>query len=146
MNAILSRARHALTPRHAQNATEDRLLGCRTHWLLRIGDRAGLFRFPSRSPENVAHFQSPGWCAAKIVPNVNPFMESDAQRVIAVDIFGQAVDYLFSFRFKGAEEPVPDNEHTGVVAIEIYAPKTKVLLIMPRSTLPVPMLRLAAVS
>src|SRR5690242_14024104 len=62
--AILSRARHALTPRHAQNATEDRLLGCRTHWLLRIGNRAGLFRFPSRPPENVAHFQSPGWCAA----------------------------------------------------------------------------------
>ena len=53
------------------------------------------------------------------MPDIDPFMKSDAQRVIAVDILRQAVNHSFAFRLKAAKDAVPDDEHAGVVAVEI---------------------------
>ena len=81
--------------------------------------RGRLFIFPPRSAENITQLQPPCVRTSHVIPDIDPLMEGDAQRIIAVDILGQTVNHFFAFGFKGAKEAVPDDENTGVVAVEI---------------------------
>lgn len=53
------------------------------------------------------------------MPDIDPFMKSDAERIIRIDVLRQPVNHLLSFRLKATEETVPNDEHAGMIAVEI---------------------------
>ena len=61
----------------------------------------------------------PGARVAQVTPDVDPFVEGDAQRVEAVDIGSEAVHTSFLLGFKAAEHAVPDDENAGVIAVNV---------------------------
>ena len=53
------------------------------------------------------------------MPDIDPLMKGNAQRVIRIDVLRQPVHNFFTFGLKAAEEVIPYDENAGVVAIEI---------------------------
>src|SRR3546814_6395502 len=56
-----------------------------------------------------------------VLHHADPFMEHRPQQVEAAQLLDDAIADLFlaGFRLEGAQHPVPDDEHTGIVAVEI---------------------------
>ena len=46
-------------------------------------------------------------------------VKGDAQRVVRPQVVGEAVDGALVLRLEGAEEPIPDDEDAGVVAVQV---------------------------
>jgi len=78
-----------------------------------------LLYLPSGSPEDITQLEPPRVCLLHVTPDIEPLMEGDSQRIIAVDVPAHPLHNFFAFALKGAKETVPDDENAGVVAIKI---------------------------
>ncbi len=76
---------------------------------------------PPGIPENVEELVAPAGGAPHITPHVRPFVKRNAQGVIRVNVFGEAVagDVAGIFRLEGTEKPVPDNKRAAMVAVDV---------------------------
>lgn len=60
-------------------------------------------------------------CGPDVAGDANPFMEYRPQQVECAELLDDAIaDFLaFDLFGEGAEHPVPDDEHPGIVAIQV---------------------------
>ena len=63
----------------------------------------------------------PPWCGPKILGDADPFMKHAPQQVERAQLLDDAIADFFALDFlgKGAEHAVPNNEGTGVIAVQI---------------------------
>ena len=61
----------------------------------------------------------PGVGVGDVAGDVAPLVGGDAQRVVGVDVAGQAVDDRLVLLLEGAEQAVPDDQDAAVVAVEV---------------------------
>lgn len=72
---------------------------------------------PARRPENVAQCVAYRSRPAYIAANGGPLVKSDFDRVVRIQVGGQAVGGAVAFRLEGAKQPVPDDEHARVIFV-----------------------------
>ncbi len=76
---------------------------------------------PTGWRENVHELGFERGRTAHVMPQVHIFVRGDPQRIVGVDVGGDAVNHglLLSFQFIGAEQAIPDDQDAGVVAVEV---------------------------
>ena len=76
---------------------------------------------PSRGQKQVAKSVLPTPRTTEVLCDVGVFTESDLNRVVSGDISCETVAHRFSLDFgaKRAEQAIPNNQHAGVVAIQL---------------------------
>ena len=76
---------------------------------------------PPWGQKQVAKGVLPAPCAPQVPRYVDVLTKSDLYRVVGGDVVREAVADWFSLDFgaKGAEQAIPNNQHAGVVAIQI---------------------------
>jgi hypothetical protein len=75
------------------------------HGSNRVGRRGSLTG--SANPEPTKH------------PDGGPFVGSDSQWVVRIDVAHQAVNRFFFFRGESSEKTIPDDEYTSVVSVQV---------------------------
>lgn len=76
---------------------------------------------PSWPSEDVPQFVRPAGSLAYVVQDVSPFVKRDPDGVVGADVLGQAETGTIPwiFRLEGAKEAVPDNQGSGVIAVDV---------------------------
>src|SRR5258707_9478204 len=81
---------------------------------------------PARISEYVKKLIAPAGSSPGVPKHLNPFVESDANRVIGAEVVGQAKAWWIRgiFRLEAAEELVPNNESAAMVAVDVTGIRT----------------------
>ena len=74
---------------------------------------------PSRRIEQVMPGIPPAPGFAEIFPDIDPLMGSDPEWIVGMDVPGEAIYRTFFLGLKSTEHAVPDDEHTGVVLVQV---------------------------
>src|ERR687890_808776 len=83
------------------------------------GRALGSGRTPTRAADQQLEAVGPPGGADQVSPERDVLMRGHDHGVVAAQLVGQPVDDALALRLEGAEQPVPDNEHAAVVAVEV---------------------------
>ena len=75
---------------------------------------------PARSVKDIMPRIFKRAAATEVLPDIYPLMRSNTQRIIGVYIFSEAIDGPLCFLRKSAENAIPDNEHAGMVTVQVF--------------------------
>ena len=81
---------------------------------------------PAGISEDIKKFIVPSGSSPRVTEHLNPFVESDADRVVSADIVGQAKARRVGgiFRLEAAEKLVPNNESAAMIAVDVAGIRT----------------------
>ena len=72
---------------------------------------------PARRGEEIPQSPAPGLRLLQISPNGAPLVKCDYERIVALDVAGQAVLGAVALGLKGPEEAIPDDEDSPVIPV-----------------------------
>ena len=77
---------------------------------------------PSGIPENVPKLVVPARGTAHIMEHIGPFVKSNPQGIVAVNVLGQAEAGLIVgvFGLERAEKSIPDDKYASMVAVNVF--------------------------
>src|SRR5438067_9788913 len=107
-----------------QGSRRERALGEPAHRLEGSGScfrLSVLFVLASWTTKNTGPSFWPALRMTQVIPHLLPFMEGDAHRIVAVNVLGESIHRgIFEvLGLKGAEDAVPDDQRSGMVAVNV---------------------------